>query len=192
MFRAYAFPFLILSVIALPCWGVFRLYRRRISGHPLSSRREILLLAFVLYLLGLAAITLSPNPNSRLRAEATAGFELRPNLAALTCSSATLPSASNSRAHCMQNAVGNVLLFVPLGFLIPLVWSRLRFWRAVQIAIDLSVSVELVQYLSRVWGSYRSTDINDVILNGLGACFGLVLVSLLRLRKGARPAVPHA
>ena len=76
------------------------------------------------------------------------------------------------------------MLFFPLGIFLPLVWTQLRFWRAIQIAIVLSVSIELVQYLSSAWGSYRSADVNDVILNVLGACLGLALVSLLRLRQG--------
>jgi glycopeptide antibiotics resistance protein len=61
-----------------------------------------------------------------------------------------------------------------------------------QIALALSFGIELVQYLSRAWGSYRSADVNDVILNGVGACLGLVVVFLLRLRPGTRPAVPRA
>jgi glycopeptide antibiotics resistance protein len=192
MFLQTTFPFLILSVIALPCWLVFRLYRLRTPGRFLSPRREILLLTVVLYLLGLAAVTLAPNRNSRLRAEATAGIELRPDLASLTCSSATLPENANARAFCVQNAAGNVALFVPLGILLPLVWRHLRFRSGIQIAIALSLGIELVQYLSRAWGSYRSADVNDVVLNGLGACLGLAFVSLLRLRRGARPADQRA
>jgi glycopeptide antibiotics resistance protein len=84
------------------------------------------------------------------------------------------------------------MLFFPLGILLPLVWKRLRFWRAIQIAIALSCSIELLQYLSSAWGSYRSADVNDVILNVLGASLGLALVSLLRLRPGTRPAVARA
>ena len=187
-FRQFAIPFLVLSVIALPCWLVFRLYRHRALGRP---HREILLLTVVVYLLILAAVTLAPNRNSRVRADATAGIELHPKLASLTCSSANLPSGSNARAFCMQNAGGNVLLFFPLGILIPLVWRHLRFWRGMQIAIALSFGIELVQYLSRTW-SDRSADVNDVVLNGLGACLGLALVSLLRLLQGTRPAVPRA
>lgn len=192
LYRQVGVPFLILSVIALPCWLVFRLYRLRTLGHPMSAHREILLLTVVVYLLCLATLTLTPNRSSRLRAEATVGIELHPNLASLTCSSAILPRAPNARAFCVQNAAGNVLLFFPLGILLPLVWSHLRFWRAIQIAIALSFSIELAQYLSSAWGSYRSADVNDVILNVLGACLGLVLVYLLRLRQGTRSAVPRA
>jgi glycopeptide antibiotics resistance protein len=190
-------PFLVLCVIALPCWVVFRRYRLRTSGHALSSRREILLLTALVYLLGLATVTLAPTHASRarmaqLRAEPTVGIELHPNLASLTCSSANLPSSSGARAFCMDNAAGNVLLFFPLGILLPLVWGRLRFWRGMLIAIALSSSIELAQYFTRAWGSNRSADVNDVILNGLGACLGLALVYLLRLRQGTRPSAPRA
>jgi glycopeptide antibiotics resistance protein len=170
---------------------VFRLYRLRTHGHRLSFHREILLLIFVVYLSGLAGATLLPNHNSRLAAEAAVGIDLHPNLASLTCSSATLPSGSTAQAFCVRNARGNVMLFFPLGILLPLVWRRLRFWRGLQIAIALSSSIELVQYLSRTWIN-RTADVNDVILNGLGASLGLALVFLLRLRRGTRPAVPRA
>lgn len=186
VYRSFAFPILVLCLIVLPCWLAFRLYRHRTSGHPLSFPREILLLTFVLYLAGLAAATLTPNHNSRGRAESTAGVQLHPDLASLTCSSATLPSGSKARSFCVRNAAGNLLLFFPLGILIPLVWRRVRFWRGVQIAIALSITIELVQYLSRAWGSYRSADANDVVLNVLGACLGLMLVSLLRWRYELR------
>jgi glycopeptide antibiotics resistance protein len=191
-YRSYAFPFLVLSAIVVPCWLVFRLYRLRTPGHGLSFYREILLLTFVVYLSGLAVATLIPNHNSRLAAEAAMGIDLHPNLASLTCSSPTLPRGSTAQAFCVHNARGNVMLFFPLGILIPLVWRRLRFWRGIQIAVALSISIEIVQYLLRAW-SNRAVDVNDVILNVVGACLGLVLVSLLlRLLQGTGPAVARA
>ena len=191
-YRSYFFPFLVLSAIVVPCWLVFRMYRLRTPGRRLSFPREILLLTFVVYLSGLAAVTLTPNRSSRLRAEGTGGFELRPSLASLTCSSAFLPKGSSAQGFCVRNARGNVLLFFPLGIFIPLVWPRLSFWRGMQIAIALSLSIALVQYLSSALGSYRAADVNDFILNVFGACLGLALVSLLRLGQGTRPAVARA
>ena len=55
------------------------------------------------------------------------------------------------------------------------------------IALALSLGIEVFQYVSRTWGSYRLADVNDVILNGLGAGLGLVLVSALRLGGKAEP-----
>jgi len=185
VYRSFFFPFVVLSLIVVPFWLVFRLHRLRTPRHRLSFRHEILLLTFVLYLCGLASATLAPNHGSRARAEATMGMQLRPNLASLTCSAATLPKGSNARFFCLYNAKGNVLLFVPLGILLRLVWRRLRFWRGIQIAIAVSVAIELLQYISRAWGSYRLADINDVVLNVLGACLGLAVGFLLRSRRSA-------
>lgn len=183
-------PFLVLCLAAIPAWVLYRRHRVR-SGRPLSARRQLLHVTFVVYLLGLATLTLAPTHASRarraqLRAEPAAGIELQPNMASLTCSSEHRASVSGNHGFCMDNAAGNVLLFLPLGVLLPLVWGRLRFWQGMLIAIALSASIELLQYLSRPWGGTRSADVNDVILNSLGACLGLTFVSLLRLRLGTR------
>jgi glycopeptide antibiotics resistance protein len=188
-YRSFAFPILVLCAIIVPCWLVFRLHRHRTRGHPWSFPREILLLTFVLYLAGLAAVTLEPNRSSRYRAEAMVGIDLQPSLTSLTCSTANLPRGSTARGFCVRNARGNVLLFFPLGILIPLVSSRLRFWRGLQIAMALSFTIELVQYLSRTWGINRTADVNDLILNVVGAGLGLALMSLLRLRQGNRHVI---
>ena len=191
-YRSFAYPILVACLNVAPVWLLFRLYRHRTRGYPLSLPREILLLTFVLYLASLAVVTLAPNRSSRLVAAGTGGMELHPTLASLTCSSPTLPRGSTAQSFCVRNARGNFLLFFPLGILLPLVWRHLRFWRGIQIAIVLSFSIELLQYLSSAWGSYRAADVNDFILNVLGASLGLAVVSLLRLRRRSRPAVAHA
>jgi glycopeptide antibiotics resistance protein len=191
-YRSIVVPFLVVTAIAVPCWLAFRLYRRRTPEHRLTFARELLLLIVVVYLSGLAAATLEPNRPSREVADAMSGIELRPDLASLTCSSASLPRGSTARAFCVRNARGNVALFFPLGILLPLVWRRLRFWKGIQIAAALSVGIELLQYVSRAWGSYRLADVNDVILNVAGAALGLSLVFLLRWRPASRPTVARA
>ncbi len=183
-YRSMVFPFLVVCAITVPCWLAFRLYRRRTTGRRVSFAREFLLLIVVVYLSGLAVATLLPNRSSRLLAEGRGGIELRPNLASLTCSSAYLPEGSTAQGFCIHNARGNIMLFFPLGVLIPLVLKRRRFWRVIQIAVPVSCSIEILQYLSSALGSYRAADINDVILNIFGAFLGLVLVFLLQLLSG--------
>jgi glycopeptide antibiotics resistance protein len=190
-YRSMLFPFLVVSMVTVPAWLAFRLYHLRRHGRRPSLYREILLLTFVVYLSGLASATLTPNHGSLARAENTAGVDLLPSLASLTCYSAIMPEDSSERGFCVRNARGNVILFFPLGILIPLVWGQLGFWRVVHIAIALSVSIELTQYLSRAWGSYRLADVNDVILNVFGAGLGLGLVSMIRLCKGTPPTFLH-
>ncbi len=73
--------------------------------------------------------------------------------------------------------LGNVALFVPLGFLLPLLSARCRRF-AVTAAVGLSVSVgiefaQLAMLLSLV--SRRSVDVDDVILNVMGVCIGYLI-----------------
>ncbi len=76
----------------------------------------------------------------------------------------------------------NVVLFMPLGFLLPLLDERFeRLGRAVLVGFLLSLSVELVQMFG-----CGSTDINDLVTNTLGTCLGYGLFLL------ARRALPRA
>ena len=154
-YRSIIVPFLVVCAIFVPGWLIFRLYRLRARSQPLSVPREILLLVFVVYLAGLVAATLTPNGSDRMLAAGRGGIELRPNLTALTCSSRILPRGTVIPRFCGYNAKGNLALFFPLGILIPLIWTKLRFRKAILIAIALSISIEIVQYISSAWGSYR-------------------------------------
>ena len=71
-----------------------------------------------------------------------------------------------------ENILGNLVLFAPLGVLLPLLFDRLErpvamFWRA----SALSLLIEGTHLLTRA----RSVDIDDVILNTTGAMIGLAV-----------------
>ena len=191
-YRSFIAPILVACAIVLPCWLIFRAYRNRSSGRAMSWPREMLLVIFLAYLSGLAAVTLVPNRPSRAVAESAMAIQLRPTPASLTCSSGTMGNGSTAQRFCQHNARGNLLLFIPLGFLLPLIWRRLRFGQGLSIALGVSIGIELLQYLSRMIGSMRTADVNDVILNVVGAGAGLTLGFLLRWRPGAPAAVRRA
>jgi Glycopeptide antibiotics resistance protein len=186
-YRSFVAPTLLVCVIVAPCWLGVRILRLRSLGRKVSLRREALLLAFVVYLAALAAVTLTPNHSSRYDADPTMGIDLRPSLASVACIGPNMPRGSTAHSFCVRNARGNFLLFFPLGILIPVVWRRFRFGRALGIAVGVSCSIELAQYVSHAW-VHRTADINDVILNSAGAGLGLLLVLLLRMRPRARSA----
>jgi glycopeptide antibiotics resistance protein len=90
---------------------------------------------------------------------------------------------------------GNVLLFVPFTLAGPLVWARLRTWRwPLAAGLGGSLAIELIQLaLSGLVGfPYRQTDVDDVILNTLGAFLGyavsLVVIALARRVSRRTPA----
>lgn len=75
----------------------------------------------------------------------------------------------------LLNFVGNLAVFVPLGFF-PVLLFRAGTWRrSALVGAATSVLVECGQYLV-----VRTTDIDDVILNTLGAICGYGIYLLLR------------
>lgn len=73
-------------------------------------------------------------------------------------------------------AAGNMLLYLPFGLLLPLVWKEARWWLTAACALALSLVTELVQ---PVVG--RSFDVDDLAANTLGALLGYLLFALVRL-----------
>ena len=84
---------------------------------------------------------------------------------------------------CLRNTLGNVALFMPLGILLPLVDTRFRsLKRVLLLALCLSLTIETLQFALRFVGNPRAVDIDDVLLNTLGACLGFLIYRALKLR----------
>ena len=74
--------------------------------------------------------------------------------------------------------IGNLVMLLPLGIYIPLLFPGLSgFFRVFIICLCASISIELMQLITSV----RSTDIDDVILNTSGAVIGYILYKFLHL-----------
>ncbi|MEV6596980.1 VanZ family protein [Actinoplanes sp. NPDC051346] len=74
----------------------------------------------------------------------------------------------------------NVIMFIPLGVLVPLLWpSADSPWAIGWRALAASASIETVQLiLGLTLGSRRTIDINDLIANSAGALLGLLILRL--------------
>lgn len=86
----------------------------------------------------------------------------------------------------MKQIIGNIILFIPMWFFIPLIWkSQNSFKKVLLIWILASFSIELLQYIiSLLQGfSYKVTDVDDILLNVLGVGFGFWLLRLFQCRK---------
>lgn len=69
--------------------------------------------------------------------------------------------------HLTAEMVLNVLLFVPLGVLLPLLWNNHGLLQNVASGFLLSMLIEGSQLFN-----YRSSDINDLLMNTAGMCLG--------------------
>ncbi len=160
MLRVWVLP--ALALICAVSWGVIRLATRA------PVRRAVIEALFAGYLGVLLYVVFLKLP-------------LRPDATRFVWSSVNLVPARTvvgiSRDFpglVIQQLLGNVVLFVPLGFLLPLLSARCRrFAMTAAAGLSVSVGIELVQLvLLLTLMSRRSVDVDDVILNVTGACLG--------------------
>jgi glycopeptide antibiotics resistance protein len=188
--------FIFSAALALPFWVAFRVKanaaRKRLRERT-AAGRELLLTLLFLYLVFLAALTVVPIPMSRFRAHGTNDLNLVPVLNSLKCFSPGVVGRRNVLLFCLQNMAGNVLLFLPLGILLPSVSAKFdSLARVLAVAFALSAFVEAVQFMSRLIGTFRTVDVDDVLLNTLGAAVGFFLFTAGRRTFGARARLPLA
>ncbi|EFK38722.1 MULTISPECIES: VanZ family protein [Peptoniphilus] len=70
--------------------------------------------------------------------------------------------------HSLINILGNVLIFLPLGYIIPIIYNRYKnFTKFIYLTISISIFIEFIQFFIG-----RSVDIDDLILNTLGGILG--------------------
>ncbi|BCB05177.1 VanZ family protein [Bacillus sp. KH172YL63] len=73
------------------------------------------------------------------------------------------------------NTFGIVILFMPLGFLLPKVFSNLNTLKNVLFfTLVLSLCIEVFQYLTKL----GVLDVDDVILNLIGAALGYLIFKI--------------
>lgn len=70
--------------------------------------------------------------------------------------------------YVLNNIAGNILMFVPFGFLLPLIDSNMRkFYKTIPLGFFISLCIETWQLFL-----LRGTDVDDVILNTGGVIIG--------------------
>ena len=138
--------------------------RRRVS----SGRRELALLVLFLYAGGIAALTLFPEPGwlwTGLHGYWTPLID---------GSQMPLAHRTNlipfSHGDSLFNLIGNIVMFLPFGFLGSLLWQGWNWKRGLCVGLLIALGIECWQLCIG-----RFFDMDDVILNALGVfCGGLL------------------
>jgi len=77
--------------------------------------------------------------------------------------------------HYLKNSLLNILLFVPLGIFLPVLWGGCRSAKTVLAwGFGLSLAIECLQLFT-----FRLTDVDDLLMNSLGAILGYYLSKVL-------------
>ncbi|MCI9241772.1 MAG: VanZ family protein [Lawsonibacter sp.] len=200
----YAEQMLPLGAAALAVFLLLRPARkRRLNRLNLlsSGRREWALALFLVFCAGLAALTLFPanlwayvfdrffRRDYWEWAWSANGWRLAdfyPSWEETASQFAHLPNmlkpfeeisrALNRRSYWLLfMLLGNIIMFMPLGFFPALLWRKWRWWKSLLAGFCTSSSIEFIQFFIG-----RSTDIDDVILNTIGAMTGFWAFCLLR------------
>jgi len=168
-----SFALFLISIIGVPIIIIFNLLTKRKISFHLSS------LICLFYFAGLISVTLfpiyiDPRPIERMRME---GYMLLINLIPFK---SILGSLTHSYYMVgVRNVLGNILLFFPFGIILGVLKVN-RLQKAILFALTLSLVIELIQlFETQLFLWRRSVDIDDLLLNTLGAVVGFVIYRII-------------
>jgi len=88
----------------------------------------------------------------------------------------------------VQDALMNMVVFLPLGILIPLVLARPSWWKVLATVVGISLAIEMAQLGAQgLFAGGHIADVNDLIFNTAGGALGYGLFLLLALVPGLSP-----
>ncbi len=172
----YIIRFFIIFLILLPFYLPVRKFFGR-NGRG-ETARECALCAFVLFMLGLLVLVLEGDYQNPAQMVQSAGERLHSGYAVNLI---PFHSIRGFFRHFhfsvfMVNIVGNIVMFIPWGFGLPLLWKkRQSVFSAAFFSLLLPLFIESAQLFIG-----RSVDIDDLILNFTGGITGAACCFFLR------------
>lgn len=168
--------FIIISLISMALWIIYRLYNV-VKNKRINIAREIILFIFFVYFLFLLLLTIfkggriefSNQFNSFMYREH--GLLGIINVVPIKETINTFMHSETGMRNSLRNLIGNILVFMPLGFFIPLLFEKFNNLKKVlKVGCLSSLAIEL----SQLFVGSNVCDIDDVIYNTLGALAGFI------------------
>ncbi|MGN7477133.1 VanZ family protein [Solibacillus silvestris] len=141
--------------------------------------REFVMLLFFFYCVSIFSQTIIPNfyfMDGRIIFDTSTAYA-RSNFTPLQTIRLYYDQLNGPLANiAFYNLAGNIVLFIPFGFFIPLLWKKFRGWRMMHVvAFSIPLFIEGTQYFIG-----RSIDVDDVLLNAIAIVVGFVLFKVIR------------
>lgn len=157
----------VIPVVLLLRLGVCFYHRKK--GRKTTALHETGVILFALFLMGLASVTVSLD--FLFRGE----FAMRGEVNFVPLRTILIYWSGGTASELLINIWGNIGMFLPIGFCVPLLWKKRETFRwALLCGFGVSFLIEFLQLFS-----FRTTDVDDLILNTLGACLGWLAFALL-------------
>lgn len=159
--------FLILSIIL---WFIYRFISYK-KHNKVNILREVFINFFFIYFLIVIYFTFFKGGILQLDLQMRSYVNIIPLVETIKMFQDNFMGIGNS----LYNVIGNILLFVPLGFAVPLLFkNHNKFFEVVLYGFIASFSIELLQYLTCT----NFTDIDDIIFNTLGTLIGFFIFNI--------------
>lgn len=131
-----------------------------------KNKRILLITLFAAYLLILFRLTIFRSHSYHT--------EMSVNLSLFTDLVATYHE--NGIWMVIYLVVGNIVWFVPFGFMLPAIWQKLKSYHTIPLGFLLSLIIETSQ-LALSKGMF---EIDDLVLNTLGTALGCLIYKIYR------------
>ena len=170
-------PYMLCALLPLVLFRYFWIKRLRRRGLVTTAYHEVGWLLFVVFLAGLASQTVIPKGWSGYTAAAAADGMPLINWTPFRVITETWRAffSEGDISPFLINFLGNIVMFMPIGFFPPLLWRGVGFRRTLLIGFSSSLFIEICQLPQP-----RVSDIDDIWLNTLGAAAGLCVFMLVK------------
>jgi glycopeptide antibiotics resistance protein len=158
------------------------IYQQR-KRNTVDLKSEILVFLFVAYISSVVAVTIVPATISGFNDPNAIRLNIVPVINTIKDYMDSLADASGYKTRAaIENIAGNLMLFIPMGIFLPLLFKNIDSLKKVMaICICCSFLIEMIQYFSRSFGTFRTADIDDVILNTASGILGwLIYANIVR------------
>lgn len=161
-------------LITLPIVIIIRIYKIK-KNKKANWKYEITLLIFILFLIGLLSQAILKDLNMFNINNVFKRLNLIPFKVFIDTYKEVF--INNNISYFIINFLGNIIMFIPIGFLIPLLWN-VNNKKVILFGFLISLFIETSQLFIN-----RGTDIDDLILNTFGTILGLLFYKLLKKIK---------
>ncbi len=157
-------------IVSLILWFIYRFISHK-KHHKVNILREIFINFFFIYFLVVIYFTFFKGGILNLDLQVRSYANIIPLVETIKMFQDNFMGLGNS----LYNVIGNILLFVPFGFAIPLLFkNHNKLFKVTLYGFIASSSIELLQYLTCT----NFTDIDDVIFNTVGTLVGFLIFNI--------------
>lgn len=172
----YIFKMIPYIIIVIPIFIVIRFVVYKLKGiKKINFKREILMLIFFMFLIGLLSQALFSEFDFILNNGINLDIN-RINIVPFRVFAQTyrMVFINKDVSYFIINFLGNIIMFIPVGLLVPIIW-KIKDRKVILTGFLISLFIEITQILLP-----RGTDIDDLILNTFGTILGLILYKIIK------------